>query len=200
MEVVINMNDIKSITNNYKRRYIIDNIISEIITLIFVIICNINMFLLILWIISVLFTTIKVRKTIKNTNDIYNNLTNQKIKEINKELKTPLLFVPETNWIMTDNYIIIKNNKFDIIGYNDIILMYYKLGIKGRHHKMIVQSIIIILKNKNKYKFTVDADNDEDFIKCSNVIREKNKNVLEEKNKQNINLIKEKYNIDIRKI
>lgn len=191
------LNDIKSIVNDYTKKYVRDNIISEIISLIFVIICNMNTFLLILWIISALITLKKIRKTIKNVNNVYNNLTEKKKKEINFDLKQPLLFVPESNWIMTNNNIIIKNNKFDIINYDDIILMYYKLGIKLGKPCKFKQSVIIILKNKNKYKFTVNVENDDDFIKCSNIIREKNPNVLEEKSKQNIKIIKEKYNIDI---
>lgn len=195
---MIILNNIKSIVDNYKQKYIRNNIIEEVIYLIFVIICNMNKFLLILWIISVLITFTKVIKTIKSINVLYNNLTEKKINEINLELKQPLLFVPESNWIMTNNYIIIQHNKFDIINYNDIVLIYYKLSVKLGKPCKFKQSIIIVLKNNNKYKFTVDTDNDEDFIKCSNIIREKNPNVLEEKNKQNTKIIKEKYNIDIR--
>lgn len=147
---------------------------------------------------SILITFIKIRKNIKRVNDIYNKLTKEKKKEINSELKQPLLFIPETKWIMTDNYIIIQNKKFDIIKYEDIVLMYYKLNIKLGKPCQFKQSIIIVSKNNIKYKFSVAADKDEDFIKCSNIIREKNGNVLEEKNKQNIKIIKEKYNIDIK--
>ena len=149
------MNDIKSIIENFKRKQIKENIIGEIFSLIFVIMCNMNIFLLTLWIISTLITFFKIKKRLKNVDNVYNSLSDKKINQLNYELNQPLMFITENNWILTKNYIIIQNNKFDIINYNDIILMYYKFDIKLTRFSKFKQSIIIIVNINAKFIFTV---------------------------------------------
>lgn len=125
------------------------------------------------------------------------------IKQPNYELQRSLdntIFYSEKNYIITEDCIINISKPVIQIFYGDIIFMY---KYKVREHDTIGKTEIlkIYLKNRSVYEFCIKPGfpcrDDIKTIDFSNIILEKNPNVLVGKTKENKNILLEKYGIKL---
>ncbi len=131
---------------------------------------------------------------------IYLNNETNKLSKIIQEYLDNTIFYSEGNYIITDKCIIEFDRIVKIIRYEDIVLIYKKKNWE-RHNIMPNDVLFIILKNKKEYWFYTKLrgvrSGDIETIDFSNIILEKNPNVLVGKTKENKQILLEKYGIKL---
>ncbi len=105
-----------------------------------------------------------------------------------------------------DEYLFSKKIIFDyatleFISYNDILCIYNKTKIEGHSPGTDIVKKIVVVTKKKKYIFRQSSMNDEmcdlKFKNLSEIIIEKNPNVLVGNTKENKKILEEKYRIKI---
>lgn len=133
----------------------------------------------------------------------------KKLKE-NKLLRNELnniLLYSDSGYMLTNNYIVPYFNKifsFKInspIKYTDVILLYKSNWVSNPGNIGLSKYLHFITKNKQHYYIVIDLINncDDDSLKnFTDIILEKNKDVLIGKTNENKKIIFDKYNIKIK--
>ena len=132
-------------------------------------------------------------------NYLKKRFSNEEINKIYSEFKSPI-FKKNNAFVFTDNYIIIQSSRPSIIKYSDIVLIYNKIVDSNRYFFFTL--VIYDYKGKKIKIYLKDElhpffDNDE-FLKFQNLIVKKNNNVLVGLNKKNVDILKDKYNLNIK--
>ena len=133
---------------------------------------------------------------------ILKTLTEKELSLIEREIENPR---GESNaYTLTENYIIFYGIKFGIEKYSNIVLVYEKtvLRLSGRS-TIIATDLVFVTKTGKKYSFeikrllsfyTSNIDNKEDFYMFLKI---KNYNILFGYTRENVKLLKKRYNIRI---
>ncbi len=114
--------------------------------------------------------------------------------ELHEELKHIIRYV-EYEYILTENYIIKEYSKKETLKYEDVVLMYKKLSIS--RYDGIYQELYLITNKGRKYGFIIESDRYDEPKDFSDILLEKNPNVLIEKTKENKRILLEKYGIKL---
>lgn len=135
-----------------------------------------------------------ILQEILNKRKFIKTLTKDRLVEFEEELKNQLVHYKD-NYILTNNYILKLSVPCAILKYEEVLLMYKRLGLYPRSMK---RNLILVTKTR-KYKFTIDSvgynfNNPKDF---SEIVKEKNTEVLIGKSADNIKKAKDKYGIDL---
>ncbi len=118
--------------------------------------------------------------------------------EIDKQLKKPILF-SRWNYILTDKYLV-NIRKFEVIKYQDIVLIYKGLRFNPCTVNYLEKHLYVFTNKGKKSRFLISyilsygLSSVRDF---SDIIKQKNPNVLNGKTKKNRDLIKQKYNLEL---
>lgn len=135
-------------------------------------------------------------------NNTLKNITIQDIDLIEKEMKNPLLSKPFC-YCLTEHYIIIKSLLyFNIVKYEDIILVYKQKIFNG---VSLSESLILITNKKKRivmplsYHYFLYSMLTSEVTKEEKIIRLKNNKILFGYNQKNLNKIKIEYGFILRK-
>lgn len=135
-------------------------------------------------------------------NNTIKNITTQDIDLIEKEIKKPLLSKPFC-YYLTEHYIIIKSLLyFNIVKYEDIILVYKQKVFNG---VSLSESLILITNKKKRiimplsYHYFLYSMLTSEVTKEEKIIRLKNNKILFGYNQKNLNKIKTEYGLILRK-
>ncbi len=129
----------------------------------------------------------------------YNKFNKNKFEELEMSLNNSIFYSKE-NYVITEDCIISIGNYIEKIKYEDIVLIYKE---KILEHNTIRKNevLTIVLNNKKKYWFYIlvrdSIRNDIKTYDFSNIILEKNPNVLVGKTKENKQKILREYGIKI---
>ena len=129
----------------------------------------------------------------------YNKFDKNKFEELEMNLNNSIFYSKE-NYVITEDCIISIGNYIEKIKYEDIVLIYKE---KILEHNTIRKNevLTIVLNNKKKYWFYIlvrdSIRNDIKTYDFSNIILEKNPNVLVGKTKENKQKILREYGIKI---
>lgn len=194
----IDLNDILNDKKNILKKDIFNLILFYILFCIFIIFFikdNKKCFCIItcsIFYITILFSKFKAY-------NYYNKFDKNKFKELEMSLNNSIFYSKE-NYVITEDCIISIGNYIEKIKYEDIVLIYKE---KILEHNTIRKNevLTIVLNNKKKYWFYILVrDSIRDDIKTydfSNIILEKNPNVLVGKTKENKQKILREYGIKI---
>ena len=168
------------------------------------ILSDINNVILLLMFVLILFFSItrNSKRNSKNIKIFLKSIDKNLKQKIEKELENPLIYC-NYHYALTENYIIKVDNPYIILEYKDIIMMYQKTHYNlGKYSTRGIDTyLVLITKENQKYEFLISTTIltlNYELKNISDVIKQKKTDVLEEKTKENIKLIKQKYNIDLK--
>lgn len=123
----------------------------------------------------------------------------EKDSELSNELNNILLYSQNGGYMLTDKFIIPNFSKSQIIKYSDIVLLYTKSRLRKGG---MDEYLHIVTINGNVQQFLIDTTSvcvgyDASPINFTDIILEKNPNVLIGDSEDNLNYILEKYNIKL---
>lgn len=129
----------------------------------------------------------------------YNKFDKNKFEELEMSLNNSIFYSKE-NYVITEDCIISIGNYIEKIKYEDIVLIYKEKILE--HNTIRKNEVLTIdLNNKKKYWFYIlvrdSIRNDIKTYDFSNIILEKNPNILVGKTKENKQKILRKYGIKI---
>ena len=190
----MNINDIeKKIIRDFKR----NSIITFLILIVMLFFKYVIYKEVILWVINfiffaVFFCCIGSLVMMHNIKGLKND------EELSSELNN-ILFHILYNYMLTENYVIGHYSKKEAVNYKDIVLICYSYS--GTRNG-IYKKLDIINKYGKKYSFEIGSTSlylgkEEEPKNFSNILLEKNQNILVGKTKENKKILLEKYNIKI---
>ncbi len=160
-----------------------------------------SLFALIPFVIIIFIGTLLIANYFSLNNTI-KNITTQDIDLIEKEIRNPLLSKPFC-YYLTEHYIIIKSLLyFNIVKYEDIILVYKQKIFNG---VSLSESLILITNKKKRivmplnYHYFLYSMLMSELTKEEKIIRLKNNKILFGYNQENLNKIKAEYGLIFRK-
>lgn len=123
----------------------------------------------------------------------------EKDSELSNELNNILLYSQNGGYMLTDKFIIPNFSKSQIIRYGDIVLLYTKSRLRKGG---VDEYLYIVTKNGKMQRFLIDTTSvcvgyDASPVNFTDIILEKNPNVLIGDSEDNLNYILEKYNIKL---
>lgn len=127
---------------------------------------------------------------------IFSYVNFKSVKEEELDISSEnIIFYSKDRYLITENYIFYLDEEFKKIKYDEILLMYKIITFKR-----LKKILVLVLSSGKKYYFHVDdiiGLIEEDIFDFSNIIQEKNKDVLVGKVYENEKIMDEKYGINM---
>lgn len=190
--------DINRIIKENKRKSIFEFLLLMLCIIVFIVLIMydlqiIYISIMLIFIIFLIGLIVSNFSEVEQLKDCYRILKrNNEIEELNH-----VLFYSRHQYILTSKYIIKFSFANEIYNYFDIVLIYIK-HVREKHG--VNKNLNVIMKSGRKISFEIGSTMmciNSDTIDFSNIILEKNPNVLVGKTKKNKKILLEKYGIKI---